>query len=436
VADPELVASVYTILLNEETARQRESTLAADLGDDRETIGAMSAGRVEDLRWRRMLEGWVVQAYENNASDIHIEHRTDALVVRMRMDGVLTVVDRLDVSNAHRIINVAKTMSRMDIAERRRPQDGRMTVATPAGARVALRVSSFPVGDDREKLAMRIVREYAGFDSIASLGLSPASHERLNRLFSYRDGIVIITGPPGSGKTTTLYSALLQITDETVNTVTIEDPIEADIGLNQSQVVPGVYAMADALRSFLRGDPDFIMVGEIRDEDTASLAVEASLVGRLVVSSMHVSRASDAVERFVSLGVEPRLIANGLRGVANQRLLRRLCEHCRVPANPARLRDIDDWPSEPTLFDWNPAGCSICFHTGWKGRIPVAEVALFDNDELREAVASRSTSVEIERLARANGMTPLWDECIARVADGQTTLAEVNRAGLYDRELR
>jgi type II secretory ATPase GspE/PulE/Tfp pilus assembly ATPase PilB-like protein/CheY-like chemotaxis protein len=373
----------------------------------------------------RLVDHILAEAIASRASDIHLEPEEGGVAVRYRIDGVLRQVMTLPRPAGLPLVSRIKVMAQMDIADRMRPQDGRARVSVE-GVRVDLRISTLPASHG-EKVVIRILDSRSTVLSIDGLGLLPEEVERIEHLVGLREGIVLVTGPTGSGKTTTLYSALKAIQERSVNIVTVEDPVEYKMpGIVQVQTNEKAgLTFASALRSILRQDPDVILVGEIRDRETATIAVQASLTGHLVLSTLHTIDAGSSIARLVDIGIEPYKLAAALKGVVAQRLLRRLCVHCRkVSSEPVPPR-LHRWiPADTVLY--SPVGCSECAKTGYYGRMAVVEVLLVDED-VDQAIAANESADRITEVARANGMRTLWDSGITHVRDGQTSLEEVLR---------
>src|SRR5216684_2803329 len=359
------------------------------------------------------------------ASDIHIEPEEGGVAVRYRIDGVLRQVMKIPRQAGLPLISRIKIMSSLDIADRLRPQDGRARVAVN-GQPIDLRVSTLPASLG-EKVVIRILDSRATVKSLESLGLSPGETEAIKRLLENREGILLVTGPTGSGKTTTLYSCINQIKSEGVNIVTVEDPVEYRMpGIVQVQVQEKAgLTFASALRSILRQDPNVVLIGEIRDRETAQIAVQASLTGHLVLSTLHTNDAANAVTRLVDIGVEAYKIAASLRGVVAQRLMRKLCPTCKevwMEAPPERLRR---WiPSGTPLY--RHAGCPDCAMTGYRGRFSILEI-LTMSPELERRIAAGEAADRIADAARRGGMKTLWDSGLAHVMRGESTLDELTR---------
>ena len=380
----------------------------------------------------RLINALLTQAVKENASDIHIETFESRMLVRMRVDGVLREILEPPRKLAPLVISRIKVMSKLDIAEKRVPQDGRISLRL-AGRAVDVRVSTLPSGYS-ERIVLRLLDKQAGRLNLSSLGMEAKVHNRLAQLISKPHGIVLVTGPTGSGKTTSLYAALSNLNDERRNILTVEDPIEYYIdGIGQSQVNNKVdMTFARGLRAILRQDPDVVMVGEIRDLETAEIAVQASLTGHLVFSTLHTNTAIGAVTRLQDMGVEPYLLASSLLGVVAQRLVRTLCPECRVP-EAATEREMDvlrssssqalKWSEPPVIY--HPAGCSVCNHSGFAGRSGIYELVEMNND-LRQLIHDGASEIALEKNARLS-MPSLRDDGMRLVLEGRTSLEEVLR---------
>jgi type II secretory ATPase GspE/PulE/Tfp pilus assembly ATPase PilB-like protein len=359
------------------------------------------------------------------SSDIHIEPEEGGVAVRYRIDGVLRQVMKIPRQAGLPLISRIKIMSSLDIADRLRPQDGRARVAVN-GQPIDLRVSTLPASQG-EKVVIRILDSRATVKSLESLGLNANETEGIKLLLENHEGILLVTGPTGSGKTTTLYSCINQIKSEGVNIVTVEDPVEYRMqGIVQVQVQEKAgLTFASALRSILRQDPNVVLVGEIRDRETAQIAVQASLTGHLVLSTLHTNDAANAVTRLVDIGVEAYKIAAALRGVVAQRLMRRLCPTCKevwMEAPPDRLKK---WTPKGTPL-YRAAGCPDCAMTGYRGRFSIVEV-LTVSAEVERRIAAGETADHIAGAARRAGMKGLWDSGLAHVLRGESTLDELTR---------
>jgi type IV pilus assembly protein PilB len=372
----------------------------------------------------------ISQAIMDHASDIHIEPRRDGLAVRYRIDGVLHEVQHASRTMIAGVISRLKIMAGMDIAERRKPQDGRVSV-NQAGRSVDLRVATLPTVWG-EKVVMRILDSAGSRMTIDDLNMSEYNLHVFRSSFNKPHGMVLVTGPTGSGKSTTLYSVVAEVAKPEVNVITVEDPVEFRMdGVNQVQVnVKAGLTFASALRSILRSDPDIVLIGEIRDRETAQIAIEASLTGHLVLSTLHTNDAPSAVMRLVEMGVEPFLVGSALECVVAQRLARRLCPYCREEYIPDsneidRMRFPLAPGEEPPTF-WHAVGCQKCSNTGYSGRIAIHEVMQVDTDIERLAVADASAS-DIQTSALRQGMITLRDDGWAKAAKGLTTVDEVLR---------
>ena len=373
---------------------------------------------------------WLLQfAFDQRASDIHLEPRRDQGNVRFRIDGTLHDVYQLPVSLIAPVTSRLKMLARMDLAEKRKPQDGRVKTRSPEGREVELRVSSLPTAFG-EKLVMRIFDPDVLVKDFAALGFNPEDEARWRTLIEKPHGIILVTGPTGSGKTTTLYSTLKLLATSEVNVCTIEDPIElVEPAFNQMQVQTNInLGFADGVRALLRQDPDIIMVGEIRDLETAENAVQAALTGHLVLSTLHTNDAPSAIIRLLDLGVPSYLIKASVLGVMAQRLVRQLCPHCKRPATV----DAEHWtrltagqlpPPKPGEV-YEPVGCLECRETGYLGRVGAYEILTVD-EALRAAMDGQSDRVVLHRIGRAGGMTPLRIAAARNALQGKTSLEDV-----------
>ncbi|MFI5279957.1 MAG: ATPase, T2SS/T4P/T4SS family [Gemmatimonadales bacterium] len=361
----------------------------------------------------------------NRASDIHIEPEEGAFAVRYRIDGVLRQVMKIPRAAGFPLVSRIKIISNLDIADRLRPQDGRARVAVN-GVPVDLRISTLPASMG-EKVVIRVLDSRATALTLESLGLNPDEADALKALLLHHEGIVLVTGPTGSGKTTTLYSALRHIMTGKTNIVTVEDPVEYRIqGIVQVQVHEKAgLTFATALRSILRQDPDVVLVGEIRDKETAVIAMQASLTGHLVLSTLHTNDAPNAVTRLVDIGLEPYKIAAAVRGVVAQRLMRRLCPACKEVAVEAIPQKLQKWvPSGTPLY--RSVGCPDCSMTGYRGRMSIVEVLTMTPD-VERVVGSGAPPDQIAEAARASGMKSLWESGIVHVLKGESSIEELVR---------
>ncbi len=381
----------------------------------------------------RLVDTMIADGVTNRASDIHIEPVEGGVVVRYRIDGVLRQVMKIPRSAGVPLISRIKIMSKLDIADRLRPQDGRARVSVN-GEAIDLRISTLPASHG-EKVVIRVLNQKATTLALDSLGLSGDEEKGIRALLSNKEGIILVTGPTGSGKTTTLYSALRAVQGTGVNIVTVEDPVEYRLGENVVQVQVNEKAgltFAAALRSILRQDPDVVLVGEIRDKETAQIALQASLTGHLVLSTLHTNDAPNTVTRLVDMGMESYKIAPALRGIVAQRLMRRLCKKCRVQATePVSERLQRFVPPGITLNQ--AVGCSDCSMTGYRGRFSIVEV-LTMNPDLERRIADGASAEKIAEAARKAGMRSLWGSGLRHVLAGESTLEELLRVTDVPRE--
>jgi general secretion pathway protein E len=362
----------------------------------------------------RMINALLTQAAREGASDIHIEPFENACVVRFRVDGTLRDVVRPKKALHGALISRIKIMAQLDIAEKRLPQDGRITLRV-GGRPVDVRVSTLPTGHG-ERAVLRLLEKDAARLNLEALGMAQDTLARFDKLIGRPHGIVLVTGPTGSGKTTTLYASMSRLETATTNIMTVEDPIEYDLtGIGQTQVNERIgMNFARALRSILRQDPDVIMIGEIRDLETAQIAVQASLTGHLVLATLHTNDAASAVTRLADMGVEPYLLASSLLGILAQRLVRRLCPACKEER-------IEEGRST-----WHPVGCEKCGQTGYAGRRGVYELLLID-EEIRPLIHRNAADAEILVAGRAAGMRTLREDANRWLASGLTSYEEVLR---------
>jgi type IV pilus assembly protein PilB len=374
-----------------------------------------------------IVDALIVQAVRRGASDVHLEPHEGSLGVRFRIDGVLYEVARMPRAMGPALASRIKVLANLDIADRIRPQDGRAQLRL-AGRRVDLRISTLPVGGLGEKTVIRILDSGGTAHTLATLGFRAGELQRLDHLYRMSEGLVLVTGPTGSGKTTTLYAALRSVQTPGINIVTVEDPIEYRLeGVSQVQINERAgLTFASVLRSILRQDPDVVLVGEIRDRETAEVALQASMTGHLVLSTVHTNDAPSSIMRLVDLGVDLGTLASALKGVIAQRLLRRLCPSCRKPCDLGRLAAAQQRLLEhlDDLQLFLPGGCAECGGTGYRGRLVVPEVALI-TPALERAISQHAGPKEIAELCVAGGMRSLWEAGLDRVAAGETSLNEL-----------
>ncbi len=424
----ELEAALARLYSDDATALAETGPAAKDaLEDDAERL----RDQASEAPVIRLVNQMIARAVETQASDIHVEPFEDRLRVRYRYDGELHEVEAPPFHLAAAIVSRIKIMARLDIAERRLPQDGRIRLAV-RGHDVDFRVSTIP-SLWGETVVLRVLDRNAVAFDFGRLGLSEAVTERLAQSLKLPNGIVLVTGPTGSGKTTTLYTGLLALNATSRKIVTVEDPIEYHLGgINQIQVRPTIgLSFPSLLRAILRQDPDVIMVGEIRDLETAQIAVQAALTGHLVLSTLHTNSAAATITRLRDMGIEDYLLTAVLRGILAQRLVRRLCTACRseVPA-PASVVDrfgLEARTTRRPLTLWHAAGCPQCRHTGYRGRLAIAEFLMPDQETSR-LIYGRASHDEIEASGRAGGMHTMFDAGLDAALAGETTIEELVRS--------
>ncbi|GEK19964.1 GspE/PulE family protein [Cellulomonas xylanilytica] len=400
----------------------------AEPEQDLSKLGEMSVD--DDAPIVRYVNLLVTQAITDRASDIHIEPAEHDLRVRYRIDGVLHETQRSPKQIQQGVISRVKIMSDIDIAERRKPQDGRMSVVHN-GRKIDLRVATLPTVWG-EKIVMRILDNSTASLDLRDLSFLDENYETYKESYTKPYGMILVTGPTGSGKSTTLYATLNAVSKPEINVITVEDPVEYRLpGINQVQVNPKAgLTFAGALRSILRSDPDVVLLGEIRDHETAQIAIEAALTGHLVLSTLHTNDAPSAITRLTEMGIEPFLVGSALDAVVAQRLARRLCGKCKVPYQPspeemaaARFPWV---PGEPLPELFRPGGCVTCSKTGYRGRLALHEVMRVTEEIERHAVA-HSSSADIAATAVAQGMISLRNDGWQKVALGQTSIEEIMR---------
>ena len=406
--------------------------IADELGHSDDFAGEIAGLQeaVDDAPIVRFVNSLINQAVLDRASDIHIEPQERELRVRYRVDGVLHEITTQSRKVQAAIVSRLKIMADMDIAERRIPQDGRISIKA-GGKAIDLRVSTLPTVYG-EKVVMRILDKSSILMQLSDLGFLEHNYERFERSFRKPYGMILVTGPTGSGKSTTLYATLNVINQPNVNIVTVEDPVEYRLaGVNQVQVNPKAgLTFAGALRSILRQDPDVVLVGEMRDHETAQIGMEAALTGHLVLSTLHTNDAPSAVTRLSEMGIDPFLVGSAVDVVLAQRLARRLCVKCKEPyqADPAELvaagLPLSRGDALPTLY--RPIGCGHCAKTGYRGRVAIHEVMPV-SEEIERLIVSRASTDDIANLAIEQGMRTLREDGLAKVLMGETTLEEVAR---------
>ncbi len=379
----------------------------------------------------RLINALLTEAIKENASDIHIESFENRLLVRFRIDGVLREALQPPRALGPLLVSRVKVMAHLDIAEKRLPQDGRISLKV-AGRPVDVRVSTLPAGHG-ERVVMRLLDKREGRLHVQHLGMEAGDEARLDRLVHRPHGILLVTGPTGSGKTTTLYAVLSRLNDHKRNIMTVEDPIEYYLdGISQTQVNTKVdMSFARGLRAILRQDPDVVMVGEIRDLETAEIAVQASLTGHLVLSTLHTNSAVGAIARLRDMGVEPFLLSSSLIGVLAQRLVRTLCPNCKEPhtATPADCKVLGT-PLDPAPIIYKPMGCEQCNQSGYRGRTGIFELVAVD-PAMQTMVHEGKSEQELDRYARSLGPS-IRDDGRRRVLNGDTSLEELVRVTRED----
>ena len=406
----------------------RIDDLVADEAPDGDDLDADDG--VSDAPLVRLVNSILFQAAEEGASDVHFEPQEDALVVRYRVDGVLRETQRMPKRIANGAVTRLKVLAKLDIAERRVPQDGRISLnAAAAGRTLDIRVATLPTVEG-EGVVMRLLDKSRKVPTLEDLGLSGEIQEQIAALISKPTGALLVTGPTGSGKSTTLYAALGQLNRPELKTITVEDPVEYRLpGVSQVQInTKAGLTFASALRTILRSDPDVIMVGEIRDVETAKISIEAALTGHFVLSTLHTNDAPSALTRLNEMGVEPFLTASAVSGVLAQRLARRLCNHCRDPYEPP-YEELQAAGFPPHVYGkvlYRAAGCGRCGNTGFRGRIAISQLMVM-NPEIESLAVRRSSRDELEQAAFKGGMKRLYSDGLAKVEAGLTSLEELGR---------
>jgi len=408
---------------------EEEAALEEEEADDLEADDGIS-----DAPLVRLVNSIIFQAAEDGASDVHFVPQEEALVVRLRIDGVLHEVQRIPKRMMAGVTTRLKVLAKLDIAERRKPQDGRISLnAAAAGRMMDIRVATLPTVEG-ESVVMRLLDKSKKAPTLEELGLSDEMRDQLLQVVHRPTGALLVTGPTGSGKSTTLYASLSEINKPEINIITVEDPVEYRLaGINQVQINQRAgLTFATALRSILRSDPDVVMVGEIRDAETAKISIEAALTGHLVLSTLHTNDAPGALTRLNEMGVEPFLTGSAVTGVLAQRLARKLCTHCCEMYQPSvdeliKVRVSPDVAaSADGMVFYRKKGCPRCGQTGYKGRIGVYQL-LTMTEQLETLAAEKASREEIERAAMEEGMRTLWDDGLAKVAAGLTSVEELAR---------
>jgi type IV pilus assembly protein PilB len=374
----------------------------------------------------KLVNSIIFQAAEEGASDVHFLPQQDGLFVRMRIDGVLRELERIPRHRAAGVMSRIKVLAKLDIAEHRRPQDGRISLRTKSGRQIDIRVAILPAVEG-EGAILRLLDKSRDAPTLTEIGLSFPMQMTLEHLLNRPTGSLLVTGPTGSGKSTTIYAALSDVARPEINVITIEDPVEYRLaGIYQLQVNPKIdFDFATALRSVLRSDPDVVMVGEIRDRETAEISMRAALTGHFVLTTLHTNDAPSAITRLTEMGVEPFVVASAVSAVLGQRLARRLCEFCREPYTPSQDELAKLGLDENVKELWRPGTCDRCSR-GYRGRVGIFQL-LTMTEELRRLAARDATAGEIEAAALEAGMLPFWADGLDKVTAGLTTVDELRR---------
>ncbi len=412
-----------TGLLSEIGQQVRDVT--SDISEERDDL--LESGQQAPVI--QLVNSLLFEAVRATASDVHIQPVEDCVTVRMRIDGILFDTHTLPKAIQEEVLTRIKVLGRMNIAEKRLPQDGRATVQV--GQRlIDLRIASMPTSFG-ERIVIRLLDKGARLYTLQELGMDAGTLERYRRAVRQEHGLVLVTGPTGSGKSTTLYASLMELDTRARNAVTLEDPIEYELsGISQTQInTRKGMSFASGLRSILRQDPDIIMLGEIRDAETAVMAIQASLTGHMVFSTLHTNDAPSAVTRLLDLGIEPYLAASSLLAVLAQRLVRKICPHCKSPCHPTQaeqelLTELVSDQSPYTIYHGN--GCDLCRGTGYRGRLGVFELLTID-DQIQSLITQRTNAAQIRTAALKNGMLPMRTDGLQKVLSGKTTIEEIAR---------
>ncbi len=426
-AHDDVVAAIDRFCRADNELEDLQGSLESDVESDSD-LGDVIEDDAPIVRFVNLI---ITQAIQDRASDIHIEPAEKDLRVRYRIDGVLHEMQRASKGIQNGVISRLKIMADIDIAERRKPQDGRLSVSHQ-GRKIDLRVATLPTVWG-EKVVMRVLDNTTATMDLEDLGIRPENYEIYRKSFTKPYGMILVTGPTGSGKSTTLYATLNQVSKPEINVITVEDPVEYRIpNINQVQVNPKAgLTFAAALRSILRADPDVVLLGEIRDHETAQIAIEAALTGHLVLSTLHTNDAPSAITRLIEMGIEPFLVGSAIDSVVAQRLARRLCGKCKSEYQPelAAIQERFDWKGKESPVLFRAEGCSACSNTGYRGRLALHEVMPVTEDIERLAVA-RASSVEIANKAKEQGMVTLMQDGWAKVQDGLTSIEELFRVAI------
>lgn len=424
VAEPAAIRDVLSIL----EARGRTDEVKLDVEEVVEEVVIKEGDG--DGKIARLIKTLIENAAQQGASDVHIEPNGSDVVVRYRIDGVLHIINKYPITNASGMINRLKVIGGLDVGERRVPQDGRFDIEVD-GRSIDIRMVTLPTSWGVEGAVMRLLDRGSKVAKLEDLGYSQQVLDRYIPLITATQGTLLATGPTGSGKTTALYATLDRIATPDVKVLTIEDPVEYRFkGITQVQInTKAGMTFPRALRSFMRADPDVILVGELRDGETASIGIQAALTGHFVLATVHANSAAAVPTRLIDMGVEPFLVASSLRGVISQRLVRKLCDKCYEPiaVNDA-MKESFPWVGEPpsTLYKAHEEGCAHCHRTGYDGRTTIAEVLVM-NDDISQLISRNATAHEVEALAVQGGMITILQDGLARAAQGITSIEELSR---------
>ncbi|MFA6622739.1 MAG: ATPase, T2SS/T4P/T4SS family [Fibrobacteraceae bacterium] len=442
-SEKDVKAAIERVFAGSNNGESLDALLHAESGkEELETVDRDAAPQEPELSDEegqqvvKIVTTLIHEAIARHASDIHLEPQETYLKLRYRIDGDLQVQAPIPARLMAQIISRIKLLAKMDIAEKRKPLDGRFTVRYK-GSEVDLRVSSFPVSLRKrgvcEKIVMRILDPNSGQFPIKEMGFNPRMLKQFTDAINLPNGIILVTGPTGSGKSTTLYASIREIMDPSINISTMEDPVELNIeGVNQGQInVAAGFTFAAGIRALLRQDPDVMMIGEMRDKETSSMAIEAALTGHLVFSTLHTNDAAGSFPRLLEMGLEPFLVATVIKGILAQRLVRRICKYCKEPYEISKeLRE--EMHLSPDMQFYHGKGCSHCDGTGYKGRCGIYEF-LVPNEAVQALVIKRASGEEIKRLAvKECGMISLRQDGLQKALDGLTTLEQILGASTKD----
>lgn len=426
VGEPAAINDVLSVL----EARGRADEIKVELEDDIQVEEVIIKDDGGDGKIARLVKTLIENAAEQGASDVHFEPNGSEVIVRYRIDGVLHIINKYPISMTSGMINRLKVIGNLDVGERRVPQDGRFDIQLQSRA-IDIRLVTLPTSWGVEGAVMRLLDRGSKVAKLEDLGYSQQVLDRYIPLITATQGTLLATGPTGSGKTTALYATLDRIATSDIKVLTIEDPVEYRFkGITQMQVnTKAGMTFPRALRSFLRADPDVILVGEMRDGETASIGIQAALTGHFVLSTVHANSASAVPTRLIDMGVEPFLVASSLRGVISQRLVRKLCDKCYKPIKVSdTIKKSFPWVGDPpsTLYKANEEGCAHCHRTGFTGRTTIAEVLTID-DEVAQLVSRNATAHEVEAVAVQSGMITILQDGLTRAAQGITSIEELSR---------